>query len=92
MQFPQLNINGTDGLELLTSYEKAMHAVEDALNVLRKLDVHGRDYQTITDIRNAVLTAQREHRERIAKVDGVWRDLIAIGEDIARQINERQGA
>lgn len=92
MQFPALNLNGTNGETLRAENFAAYEAVEQALIILNRVTVHGRDYQTITDIHGAYLTAQREHSVRIRMLEAVRNELAAITANIDEQLEERKRA
>lgn len=61
MQFPQINLNGSDAQSLAEQYHMAAIAVENALNATYGI-VHGRDYQTLPE--GAYTRAVREMEAR----------------------------
>lgn len=87
IQFPQINLNGTNGNELLQENMDAYAAVNNAIDYLSKVTVHGRDYQTLSG--GAYYAARQEHLGRIAKLESVRADLAAIAAEISRQLRER---
>ena len=87
MQFPKINMNGTDGSNLLQQYLTALSSVQSAIHAVRAIEVHGRDYQTINS--DAASVAMHEHRVRLGKLDGIRDDLERIAVDIQDQIAER---
>lgn len=88
MQYPQLNINGTNGKVLLDEHIEAMTAVQEAISAVQKITCHGRDYQTIANPQ-AASDAFREHLARIAALDKVAKELAAIASNIADQLTAR---
>jgi len=89
-QFPQINLNGTDAKVLLDEYMNAIAGVANAIECLKQVTCHGRDYQTLPDMRDAASIAFREHGERLEKLQQVHNDLHAIAIEIDRQIGERE--
>lgn len=85
-QLPVINMNGSDGAALLAQYITAQKAVATAMNAIRAIDCHGRDYQTITTPRNAGLTAREEHEERLRKLSTVHYELELISRSVERQL------
>ena len=86
-QFPALNINGTNGAALLDQYALAAEVVRDAIAAVRRIECHGRDYQTIDS--DAPYVAYREHVSRIASLEAVEAELTAIALSVYDQIGER---
>jgi hypothetical protein len=87
LQFPQININGQDGMTLLRQYDTAMSAVVAAIEALQAIDVHGRDYQTLDS--EAYSNAREQHRERLWSLEAINNDLTAIALDIFKQTNKQ---
>jgi purine-nucleoside phosphorylase len=87
MQFPQINLNGTSGTELVEQYIAAAAMVRAALETVRKMEVHGRDYQTLEA--GAFQVAQREHIDRQRKLSSVAAELEALALEVTRQLFER---
>jgi hypothetical protein len=92
MQFPQININGTNAEVLKQEYLDAIHAIQAAQAAMSALTVHGRDYQTIATSPkgDAASLAYHEHIARREALNKIERDLIAIATEIDRQIGERE--
>lgn len=84
MQLPALNINGTSPLFLITEYRTALAAVTQALQKVRDVEVHARDYQTIPG-RQAAVAAIREHQIRISSLEKVHEELKTIYIDLCKQ-------
>ena len=87
MQLPHIHINGTSAKSLCDQYADAWGAVDVALDKLREIETHGRDYaETVRPERiytissDAVNVAVAEHRERMAKLESVKADLAALAE------------
>lgn len=87
MQFPQLNINGTDGADLLSQYGNAVALVRAARDVTAAAAPHGRDYQTMG--LGTYTRAAMEHRERMRKLNSVLAELEALQLNVAEQIDMR---
>lgn len=87
MQLPLIHLNGSSPERLLGQYRDALDAVNAAVEALQRVDVNARDYYPISP--DAASAAIREHRERLEKLRGVSRDLLAVCEDIQRQVDER---
>ena len=73
MQLPHIHLNGTPAETLERQYYNAVYAVSEALEDLRKIETHGRDYYAISS--DAINVAVSEHRERVAKLESVKADL-----------------
>ena len=83
LQYPQINLNGADGLDLARQYAEAAQAVENAVEKMGRL-VHGRDYQTagVDAYRNAV----EQMRDRIRPMVAIYNDLRDIAENCVDQV------
>jgi hypothetical protein len=75
MQLPQINLNGTDGMDLALAYNQAYVALEKAITLMN-IPFHGRDYQTLPP--EAYQTARREMTERTKAMIAVANDLREI--------------
>lgn len=84
MQYPCIHLNGTNGQDLLDQYSTAMETLSDAIAALRAIEVHGRDYYTISD--DAASIAMREHRARLSSLNSVMQDLERIATNIYDQM------
>ena len=58
-QLPMVHTNGTSGQALASEYANALRALDDAIETLNSVTVHGRDYYPIGD--RAFCDAQLEH-------------------------------
>lgn len=74
---PNINLNGSDGMELARQYYEAAQAVENAANLMGRL-VHGRDYQGSPD--GAYERAYEQMVERLKPMISAYNDLKAIAE------------
>jgi hypothetical protein len=84
MQFPKLNINGSHGPTLLNEYLEAASTVSSAIRALQRIDVHGRDYQTLDA--QAYSRAHLEHVARLSKLESVMNELNLIADNLSEQI------
>tara|TARA_R110000868_G_C10772357_1_gene754803 strand:+ start:156 stop:578 length:423 start_codon:yes stop_codon:yes gene_type:complete len=88
MMFPTIHLNGTSGADLLSQTVDAMLALSDAIKALRAAGPNGRDYYVQQDV-TAFAQAQQQHWDRIAKLEAVLADLVAISESIHAQMTPR---
>lgn len=65
---PIVNNNGTSRQELIDQRNKVFVALGDALQLLREMTPHGRDYQTDTT-GTAFMAARRQHNRRMKAVE-----------------------
>ena len=87
MIFPTVHLNGTSGADLLSQTVDAMLALSDAMKALQNAGPHGRDYYVQGP--RAIDAAMSEHRARLAQLEAVQADLVAIYESIDAQMIER---
>jgi hypothetical protein len=80
MQLPQINLNGSDGMDLASQYQDAANAIEHAINLMGRIP-HGRDYQTLPD--GAFTTARREMLERINPMITAREEMLALANHCA---------
>lgn len=85
---PTCHLNGTNGKTLFKEYKTAMHAVQNAMEALTEVTVHGRDYyvQEAGSLYGPLAKAQEEMRTRYAALEGVHEELIAIAANIMEQV------
>ena len=88
MIFPTVHLNGTSGDDLLSQTTDAMIALSDAIKALQAAGPHGRDYYVQQQANFA--EAQQQHWDRIAKLEAVQADLVAISQSIYAQILESE--
>lgn len=87
MQFPHIHLNGSSPEGLQNPIREAYVALGKAIEKMSAVTPHGRDYYTISG--SAINVAYAEHRERVEKLVSVQSDLLAIFQDIDRQVKER---
>lgn len=81
MMIPTIHLNGTSRDELQRQLIAAIEAVRGAVETVAKAGPHGRDYYPQGP--DAINTALAEHYARLEKLDAVYKELCAIGEEIA---------
>jgi phage shock protein A len=74
MIFPTIHLNGTSGADLQSLQTDAMIALSDAIKAL------------VT----AFAQAQAQHEDRLARLEAVQAELVAIAELITAQMTERE--
>lgn len=84
---PTIHLNGTSGADLLSQTVDALIALSDAIKALRAAGPNGRDYYVQQKANFA--QAQQQHWDRLAKLESVQADLVAISEAIHAQMTER---
>lgn len=82
-QFPQIHSNGTSGKVLLDEYQTALDAINSAIDKVRDVTCHGRDYYTISS--SAAETAFAEKLKRLQSLKEIKDELEAIVIDIYNQ-------
>jgi hypothetical protein len=87
MLLPTIHLNGTSGTDLLSQTVDAMLALSDAIKALQAAGPHGRDYYVHGN--SAFPRALAEHEDRLANLEAVQADLVAIYESIHAQMTER---
>ena len=85
---PTIHLNGTSGADLLSQTTDAMRALSAAIKTLQNAGPHGRDYYVQGP--RAIDAAMSEHRARLAQLEAVQADLVAIYESIDAQILESE--
>ena len=85
MMTPTLHLNGTAGADLQDQVTDAMLALSDAINALQAAGPNGRDYYVQRDV-TAFAQAQQQHEDRLARLEAVQADLVAIAEAIHAQM------
>ncbi|CAB4147423.1 hypothetical protein UFOVP1017_27 [uncultured Caudovirales phage] len=84
---PTIHLNGTSGADLLSQTTDAMLALSAAIKTLQNAGPNGRDYYVQGP--RAIDAAMSEHRARLAQLQAVQADLVAISEAIHAQMTER---
>jgi hypothetical protein len=90
-QFPRIHSNGTDGKVLLAEYLEAIDALTVALDAVKSVTVHGRDYYVITPPpmgNDPASVAYGEHRQRVSDLERVKAELTAIAASIHDQLRK----
>lgn len=88
MMTPTIHLNGTNGDDLISQTTDAMLALFAAIKALRNAGPNGRDYYVQQDV-TAFAQAQQQHEDRLAQLEAVLADLVAISESIHAQMTER---
>ena len=84
MIFPTVHLNGTSGDDLLSQTTDAMLALSTALDALKIMGPHGRNYYVQGP--RVIDAAMDEHIARIEKLEAVQADLVAISQSIYAQM------
>jgi hypothetical protein len=85
---PTLHLNGSGYTRLAAQYRHAADALRVALEALREMTPHDRDYYV--QGADAGPKARREHEARIARVSDVLREIEALHAQIREQEQERK--
>ena len=80
MAKPTIHLNGTNPKDLREEYLEARRAVELAKDALKKCHPNGRDYYPQSP--EALKAAMEEHFARMAKLNGVAEELMALAEHV----------
>ena len=72
---PTIHLNGTSPERLAEQYGTAKIAVLRAIEALSATAPHGRDYYPVP---GALVQAQREHLNRLARLEAIQRELSAL--------------
>jgi hypothetical protein len=86
---PTINLNGTDGKELLSQVENVVFRLTDAIGALMMACPHGRDYPNKRNEDSAYPAARKQNESAIdalCKMRDEYRDL---AEEIQNQIDAR---
>ena len=86
---PQINLNGTDGEELLAQNSKVLARLQHALLAISDAFPNGRDFQTCRDP-NTHKAARREAEERGIALGKLIRDYEEIVENLREQLDARK--
>jgi hypothetical protein len=78
MQFPTVHLNGTSPESLIDGYTAALESVEAAIRAVIDTAPNGRDYYPKGP--HAIHEATKEHADRVAKLNQVRGDLLALRE------------
>lgn len=80
---PRVNLNGTSKASLIRQHEEAAVALQMAVDALRVMMPHGRDYQTME--LQVYRQAREEHIARLRRVDDVREEIVRLWEEIDGQ-------
>jgi len=83
LMVPTVHLNGTSKEALLSEYVTAMNAVQDAIDALKKVTVHGRDYYPQGD--RAINDAMLQRARQFEHLEEVHTELEAIAVEISEQ-------
>jgi len=86
---PTIHMNGSSPDHLADAIRDAALAVNDAMEKLVACAPHGRDYYVQQDPK-ALEIATAQHVARIAKLQSVYDELVAVWEKIQEQVDERE--
>tara|TARA_R110000868_G_scaffold160021_3_gene389310 strand:+ start:2350 stop:2628 length:279 start_codon:yes stop_codon:yes gene_type:complete len=90
MIYPTIHLNGSHGPTLLGHYLTALKSATKALEVLQDIPVHGRDYYVQEHVNpNATGIAMADHRQRVAALAIVVRELEMIAANVQEQVRAR---
>jgi hypothetical protein len=84
---PTVNLNGTPGEHLLEQLTEALDALMEAKAALYRAAPHGRDYPRGHDF---FVDAQREHIDRLSKLQHLIGDLELLRNNVKEQLDLRQ--
>jgi hypothetical protein len=87
-QLPLIHLNGTDGHTLAEEYCDALEAIDKAIDALRALTVHARDYYPLGSL--AAGMAFEEHGARLDKLETIRAELSLVYASIFEQLSERE--
>lgn len=76
LRVPRIHLNGTSKEALVREYAAAREAVVNAMDAIKAITVHGRDYYVQSG--NAYNEAAAQHRDRLLRLDSVREELEAI--------------
>jgi len=85
MMTPTVHLNGTGASELLDQVTDAGEAAYELIEALENMAPNGRDYYVQGP--SALKKAMAEHQDRIKRVVDLRKELEAIAEAIAGQMN-----
>jgi len=83
MRVPTIHMNGTPIERLQNEIEGASEAIYTAIEKLKNMTVHGRDYYPQGD--EAITEAIQEHCVRIKKLSSVYDEIMKMNEAIQDQ-------
>ncbi len=87
MTFPTIHMNGTSAKSLMEDIDHAYHAINAAMDALRRMSPNGRDYYPQPG--DALGAAMREHQARSLKLQSVKDELESLSHYIADMEHEQ---
>lgn len=84
---PRININGTDGKDLLQQWMDAHAALNKAHEALLTAMPHGRDFQTVAQ--EFYRLARDEHIDRLKRLERISAEVEQIALNLLEQIGSR---
>ena len=88
IQIPTIHRNGSSGEALRHQYTTAVEALRRAVDATCEARPNARDYYVLGD--DAGHAAQREHEARVASLQRIRGELVAIVEGIESQLDARR--
>lgn len=83
MLAPKININGTSAESLRTEYMAAFDAVNNAVQAVADITVHGRDYDQVQA--GSLSIAQRDRQDMTKRLFAISEELFNVVIDINKQ-------
>jgi hypothetical protein len=80
IQLPLVHLNGTRASDLIDANLKAANAIREAISAIQRAYPNARDYYPLGN--DASARAMREHESRIARLNEVRAELMAIVEHV----------
>lgn len=80
---PTIHMNGTSKNDLVEAIRAVRTHLQDALDAMSNISPNGRDY--CVQNAGALLLAVAQHRDRVARIESVNEELMAIWEKIEDQ-------
>ena len=91
MQYPTVHNNGSDPEKLISDLFNASGKLHEAIDFVERCSAHARDYYNQQPVEN-FSKASAEHSERVQALIKVRGELIALAENVQRQVIERERA
>lgn len=86
MQYPQINLNGSDAIDLAVQYHDAARSLEVACLKMSSIP-HGRDYQTLPA--GSYEKAREEMHHRVKAISVIMNELEELASNCVDQENRR---
>lgn len=85
---PSIHVNGTSVTELMSAYEKAGDALQEAIRCLQDCAPNGRDYYP--QGAGALLPAINQHQARVSRLHSVLEELEILYQHCGDELEARQ--